>query len=265
MLIGILIWALAALTAGLFVARAWFPPAINEHARAFDSQFQLTLLLTGGIFLLAQAGLGYVILRARKRGKAVHSEGNNRMEIVWTVATAVLFLAAAALSTRIFAGVHLEPAPKDALRVEALAKQFSWNFRYPGPDGKYARLDVKQINDASGNSFGQDENDAAGKDDIVTAALRVPAGKEVELMLRGRDVIHNFFVRELRLKQDVVPGLLIPLRFRADVPGTYEVACSELCGLGHHLMRTVLIVMPPEEFAAWEKDALDQLKQAQAP
>ena len=265
MLLGILIWALALVTAGLFLARNWFPPAINEHARMFDSQFQVTLLLTGGIFLLAQAALGFVILRARKREKATHSEGNNRMEVVWTVATAVLFVAAAAMSTRIFAGVHLAPVPKDALRVEALAKQFSWSFRYPGPDGKYGRLDVKQINDASGNPFGKDADDPVGNDDIVTAALRVPAGKDVELMLRGRDVIHNFFVRELRLKQDVVPGMLIPLRFRADVPGTYEVACSELCGLGHHLMRTVLIVMPPEEFAAWERDALDQLKQAQAP
>ena len=265
MLLSILIWVLALVTAGLFLARQWFPPAINEHARAFDSQFHLTLLLTGGIFLLAQAALGYVILRGRRRKQAEYSEGNNRLEVIWTVATAALFVGAAAMSTQIFAGVHLQPAPKDALRVEALAKQFSWSFRYPGPDGKYARLDVKQINDASGNPFGQDEKDEAGKDDIVTAALRVPAGKDVELMLRGRDVIHNFFVRELRLKQDVVPGMIIPLRFRADVPGTYEVACSELCGLGHHLMRTVLIVMPPDEFAAWQKDALDQLKQAQAP
>lgn len=263
MVLSILIWALALITAGLFAARNWFPPAINEHARAFDSQFQLTLLLTGAIFLLAQAGLGYVILRARKREKALHSKGSNRLEIAWTAATAVLFVAVAMLSTRIFTGVHLAAASKEALRVEALAKQFSWNFRYPGPDGKYARLDIKQINDAAGNPFGQDENDPAGKDDIVTAALRVPAGKEVELVLRGRDVIHNFFVRELRLKQDVVPGMLIPLRFRADVPGTYEVACSELCGLGHHLMRTVLIVLPPHEFDTWQRDALEQLKQAQ--
>jgi len=260
MLVSILIWVLALLTAGMFLAREWFPPGINDHARAFDSQFQLTLLLTGGIFLVAQAALGFVILRARNRTRAVHSEGNNRLEIVWTAATAALFLGAVFLSTRIFTNVQLGLPATNALRVEALAKQFSWSFRYPGPDGKYARLDIRQINDASGNPFGQDEKDAAGKDDIVTAALRVPAGRDVELMLRGRDVIHNFFVRELRLKQDVVPGMLIPLRFRADVPGTYEVACSELCGLGHHLMRTVLIVMPPAEFAAWEKDALDQLR-----
>lgn len=263
MLLSIFIWVLAIVTAGMFLAREWFPPAINEHARNFDSQFHLTLLLTGGIFLVAQAVLGFVILRARRRTKSEYSHGNNRLEVIWTAATAVLFLGAVFLSTRIFTSVHLGAPAPNALRVEALAKQFSWSFRYPGPDGKYARLDVRQINDATGNPFGQDERDPAGKDDIVTAALRVPAGRPVELMLRGRDVIHNFFVRELRLKQDLVPGMIIPLRFQADVPGTYEVACSELCGLGHHLMRTVLIVMPPDEFAAWERDALAQLQQAQ--
>ncbi|MCC6294387.1 MAG: cytochrome c oxidase subunit II [Bryobacterales bacterium] len=261
MLLGILIWAVAAITAALFLARSWFPAAISEHARAFDTQFHLTLAMTGAMFLLAQLLLGIAILRARRRTKAEYSEGNTRWEIAWTLATAALFLGAMAWSTPVFTAVHLGRPRPGALRVEALAKQFSWNFRYPGPDGRYARLDLKQINDAGGNPFGADERDSAGKDDIVTAALRIPAGRDVELILRGRDVIHNFFVRELRLKQDVVPGMLIPLRFRADVPGTYEVACSELCGLGHHLMRTVVIVMPPGEFAAWERDAQAQLRQ----
>jgi len=69
--------------------------------------------------------------------------------------------------------------------------------------------------------------------------------------MRSRDVIHNFFVRELRLKQDLVPGMEIPLQFQADKPGTYEVPCSELCGLGHHQMRSVLIVMTPDDFEEW--------------
>jgi cytochrome c oxidase subunit 2 len=110
------------------------------------------------------------------------------------------------------------------------------------------------VNDAGGNPFGLDEADPASKDDIVSATLRVPAGKPVNLSLRSLDVIHSFFVRELRIKQDVVPGMTIPFHFTADAPGTYEVPCSELCGLGHHQMRTTVIAMPPEEFDAWKRE-----------
>src|SRR5437773_11803153 len=126
----------------------------------------------------------------------------------------------------------------------------------PGPDSKLGRTDLKFINDANRNPFGIDESDPAGKDDIVNAALKIPVGKPILLILKSRDVIHNFFVRELRLKQDLVPGMEIPFPFTADQTGTYEVACSELCGLGHHQMRTTLEVM-------WEAD-FNRCKQEQA-
>jgi cytochrome c oxidase subunit 2 len=86
----------------------------------------------------------------------------------------------------------------------------------------------------------------------------VPAGKPIVLILRSRDVIHNFFVRELRLKQDTVPGMEIPFHFTADKPGIYEVACSELCGLGHHQMRSTLEVMPQADFDKWLRDQAAQ-------
>jgi len=134
-----------------------------------------------------------------------------------------------------------------------MAKQFAWSFRYPGPDGKFGRTDLKLINDAAGNPFGLDEKDPAAKDDVVSASLKVPAGKQVNLIMHARDVIHNFFVRELRLKQDIVPGMEIPLHFTADTVGVYEVPCSELCGLGHFQMRTTMQVMPEAEFEQWKQ------------
>ena len=85
-----------------------------------------------------------------------------------------------------------------------------------------------------------------------------PAGKPILLILRSRDVIHNFFVRELRLKQDTVPGMEIPFPFTADTPGIYEVACSELCGLGHHQMRTTLEVLPEADFEKWKREQASQ-------
>ena len=141
------------------------------------------------------------------------------------------------------------------MKIEVMAKQFAWSFRYPGPDGKFGRTDLKLINDAGGNPFGIDDKDPAGKDDIVSASLKVPAGKPIQLIMRSRDVIHNFFVRELRLKQDIVPGMEIPFHFQADVIGVYEVPCSELCGLGHHQMRTTLEVMSAGRFREVEAGA----------
>src|SRR5258706_12829871 len=162
------------------------------------------------------------------------------------------------MGTPIWAGVHFEQPPPDALQIQVLAKQFAWSFRYAGPHGKFGRTDIKLINDANGNPFGLDEKDPDSKDDIVNATLKVPVGKPIRLILRSRDVIHNFFVRELRLKQDIVPGMEIPFHFQADTPGTYEVPCSELCGLGHHQMRSTLQVMPEADFEKWKQEQAAQ-------
>ena len=147
------------------------------------------------------------------------------------------------------------------MRIEVLAKQFAWSFRYPGPDGKFGRTDLKLINDAAGNPFGLDDTDPAARDDIMTSTLQVPVNTPIRLILISRDVIHSFFVRELRLKQDIVPGMNIPLHFQADQVGTYEVPCAELCGLGHHQMRTTLEVLSASDFEKWEQGQLEQLRQ----
>jgi cytochrome c oxidase subunit 2 len=84
--------------------------------------------------------------------------------------------------------------------------------------------------------------------------MAVPANREVEVILRSKDVTHSFFVRELRFKQDTVPGMVIRLHFKAQQTGEYEIVCAELCGLGHHRMRTILEVVPPDEFESWLSD-----------
>ena len=115
------------------------------------------------------------------------------------------------------------------------------------------RIGSAYLNDAAGNPYGLDDKDPAAKDDIVSASIKVPVGRPVKLIMHSRDVIHNFFVRELRVKQDIVPGMEIPLSFTADTAGTYEVPCSELCGLGHFQMRTTMQVMSEAEFEAWKQ------------
>jgi cytochrome c oxidase subunit 2 len=260
------VWLLAAAVMAIFASRRWWMPSpISEHARRFDDHLVVTFLIVGAIFLAAQLALGWVIVRYRRRGGAASaSHGHPRLEVLWTTGAVVLFLGLVLAGTRIFAGIHIEAPPANAMRIEVLGRQFSWSFRYAGRDGKFGRLDLKQINDSGGNPFGIDEKDPAGRDDIVTSALRVPVNTPVVLILKSRDVIHSFFVRELRLKQDLVPGMEIPLHFTAENPGTYEVACSELCGLGHHQMRTVAEVLTGAGYRKWVEGMEEQLAQMQA-
>jgi cytochrome c oxidase subunit 2 len=260
MLLAPIVWILTIAITVLFAGHYWwFPPPINAHGIAYDQQFNMTLIVTGVIFFIAQIALGYVIVRYRSNGGRVeYSHGNNKLEALWTSAAAILFVGLVLMGTKIWAGVHFEKAPADAIEIQVLAKQFAWAFRYAGPNGKYGRTDIKFINDANGNPFGIDESDPDGKDDIVNAAIKVPVGKPINLVMRSRDVIHNFFVRELRMKQDLVPGMEIPFHFQADKIGIYEIPCSELCGLGHSQMRSTLEVMSEPDFEKWKKDQLAQ-------
>ena len=227
----------------------WLPEGINEQATTYDIQFGRTLLLVGLIFLFAQFALGYVILRYRDTGqKATYSHGNDKLEVTWTVATAVLFFGLGIAGEASWANLHFRGPAEGAIPVEVLAKQFTWTFRYPGADGEFGRIDPSLIDDALGNPFGLDDTDPVAYDDVVSGVLVVPAGQEIDLRLRTQDVTHSFFVRELRLKQDTTPGLIVRLHFQADKPGEYDLICAELCGLQHNNMNTKLRVVSQEEF-----------------
>ena len=234
----------------------WFPAAISRHAIGFDVQFNRTLVAACIIFVTAQCALLIIAWRFRARARSAappKKPASSRLELVWTTATACLFLGLLFMGGHVWAGVQFTPAPPNSENIEVLAKQFAWNFRYPGPDGKFGRTDIHLIDDAANNPFGLDDRDPFAKDDITSATLRVPVGRPVKLTLTSRDVIHSFFVRELRLKQDLVPGMKIPLHFQADTIGTYEVPCSELCGLGHFQMRTTVVVMAATDYERWKR------------
>lgn len=257
MFLALTIWAITIITAVIFIGRYWwFPEVASTHGAAMDRQFMLTLIVTGVVFVLAQLGLGYLIVRFRDRPGRVarYSHGSNKLEILWTLATTVLFFAMVIAGQDIWINLFLKGAPAGALTIEVTGQQFQWNIRYSGPDGKFGRISPELVNDSMGNFIGLDENDPASQDDVVAPTMAVPVNRPVELLLRSKDVTHSFFVRELRIKQDTVPGMVIPLHFTATKTGTYEVACAELCGMGHHRMRSLLEVLPQDQFEAWLKE-----------
>ncbi|HKZ01058.1 MAG TPA: cytochrome c oxidase subunit II [Pyrinomonadaceae bacterium] len=249
--LAVVIWILTLGSVLLFTTKKWwFPTAISAHAPALDRQFIITITVVGIAFTAAQIGLGYAIWRFRDdngRPRATYTHGSSRLEVIWTIITAVVFIGLAVMGQSVWASLHFNQAPAGSYQVEAVAQQFQWNFHYAGKDGVFGRTDPKLIDDSALNFVGLDEADPNSRDDAVTAALAIPAGRPVEMILRSKDVIHNFWVPQLRFKQDLVPGMAIRVHFTANTPGKYELACAELCGQLHFKMKSYMLVLPEAE------------------
>ena len=264
-LLALVVWGLALLTVGfLYNPSHWFPPGWSQAAALYDRQFFLTLVITGVAFVAAQFLLGWFIFRYRDRGtgRATYLHGHSAIEMGGIVVTGVAFVGLAIAGQRVWAQVHLTASPPDALHIEVTGQQFNWQIRYPGKDRQFGRTAPK-FYDKVANAVGLDPDDPAGKDDIVAVELVVPVGRAVELTLRSWDVIHSFFLPTLRIKQDAVPGITVPLRFRADRTGDWEIACAELCGSGHYTMKSFLHVKDPAGYEQWLSEQAPLLQPAE--
>ena len=174
------------------------------------------------------------------------------------------------------ARVDRRPPDSEALVVQVTAEQFAWNVHYPGPDRVFGRTDIKLL-DLQANPLGLDRSDPAAKDDVTTLnQLYLPVNKPIIVRLRSKDVIHSFGVPELRVKQDAVPGLTIPIWFVPTVTTEemrarmgkpefqYEIACAQLCGLGHARMRGFVTVQSAEDFQKWMDEKIKEQSEAAA-
>jgi cytochrome c oxidase subunit 2 len=230
---------------------------VSAAAAGIDHQFVTTYIAMGVVFVLAQCSLGLFVWQYRDRGSSSapvsYSHGNTTMEIVWTVLTAVLFVGLNLMGSQIWAAERFAPAASNAVPVEVTGMQFAWYFRYPGADGKFGMTSPKLMDPSSGSeaAIGLDTSDPAAKDDVVTGTMFLPVHRQVDLTLRAVDVIHSFFVPNMRFKQDAVPGLAIHMHFTPEQIGDYEIACAELCGLGHYKMHGMVKVVSQEDFDKW--------------
>jgi cytochrome c oxidase subunit 2 len=174
------------------------------------------------------------------------------MVVLATLLVGAEILALTLVGSKVWAGIYLAPANPRALRIDTQAQQFAFYFRYAGVDGAFGGIHPDLMDEASGNFFGLDPaNDTTARDDIVSGTLAVPTDRPILLTMHAKDVGHAFYVPELRIQQDFVPGLVIPLQFTATQAGKYEIVCTQLCGLGHYQMRAYLEVMPQERFDQW--------------
>jgi cytochrome c oxidase subunit 2 len=237
----------------------WLLPDVSTFGRDIDSLFYLVLAVTGVAFVLTEAALIIFLIRYRRREgrKAAYVHGNRRLEIGWTAVAIVAFFSLAVIQAGTWSAIKVNfPAEDKAVLVEITARQFAWHARYPGPDRTFGQVDSNLI--STDNPLGIVSTDPNGQDDILApeGSVHVPVNQDILIFLRSRDiaeheVIHSFFVPALRLKQDAVPGRTIKVWFNATRTGDYEIACAELCGLGHYRMRAVLTVETEDQFAAW--------------
>ncbi|HEY4901899.1 MAG TPA: cytochrome c oxidase subunit II [Candidatus Sulfotelmatobacter sp.] len=251
------IWLITLASTYFFVAKTWWLPVGAAEAAGFiDHQFALTFVIMGVVFLAAQLSLGYFAWRYRDHPSAdpvKYSHGNTKLEVIWTVLTAILFIGLNLMGSSVWASQRFDPAEAGAVKVEVTGMQFAWYFRYPGPDGKFAPTSVKLMDPSAGGeaAVGLNTSDPDAKDDVVTGTMYLPVNREVDLSLRAVDVIHSFFIPSLRFKQDAVPGLNIHMHIKPTAIGEYEIVCAELCGLGHYKMHGMVHVVSQEDFDKW--------------
>jgi cytochrome c oxidase subunit II len=241
------------------VMHTWVAPIdISTHGPLIDQQMSETMAEAGISFLAAQLILALFIWKFSGRSKDAKIErfpgGSMGLVLAAFLLVGTEVLALGAFGTKAWAKMYFTPPAADSMPVQVQAGQFAFYFRYPGPDGKFGPLHPDKIDEANQNFFGLDPaNDPDSKDDIVTAEMAIPVNKEIHLLMHSKDLGHSFYVRELRVQQDFVPGLDLSLHFTANKIGKYEIVCTQLCGLGHYNMRAYLEVMSQTDFDSWLK------------
>ncbi|HET9131369.1 MAG TPA: cytochrome c oxidase subunit II [Terriglobia bacterium] len=235
----------------LFIGRPWwFPELASVRGGDIDGVFSAVLIVTGIAFVGVQGILGYFVARYGSRGteRAGYWHDNPKAEAGLLIGTAVIMTILVFMGQRVWASIYFTDAPPGTMEVQVTGQQFAWNFHYAGPDGVFGRTDAKLITTDGTNEVGLDRKDPAAKDDIVvTNEMHVVVGKPVKVRLRSKDVIHSFFLPNMRVKQDAVPGMSILVWLEPTRAGEFELACAELCGAQHYRMKARLIVEKSEQ------------------
>jgi cytochrome c oxidase subunit 2 len=256
-LFAIIVAIITIVSAAIFLSHHWWMPQdISVLGAGIDRAMAETMIYSGTLFVVAQLVLAFFVWRFGdnndQRKIKIFPGGATPMVIGAILLVGAEILALTLVGSKIWASIYVAPADPHSLKIDVQAEQFAYYFRYAGPDGKFGTLHPELIDASTGNFMGLDPaNDTAARDDIVAATLAVPVNTPVVLELHAKDVSHAFYVPELRIQQDFVPGLVIPLHFTATRLTKSEIVCTQLCGLGHYNMRAYLEVMSADDFKKW--------------
>lgn len=232
------------------------PPLASEHGLYVDDLIIYVHWLMIALFIGWLAYFAYALFRFHRSRNpkadylGVRNHASNYIEVIVALIEAVLLIGVAVpMWAKTWVGET--PDEKNSTVIQIVAQQFAWNVRYPGKDGVFGRQDMRFV--TADNSFGVDPNDPAGKDDIQTLNdVHVVVNKPVLIRLSSKDVIHSFKVIAMRVTQDAIPGMRIPIHFTPTKIGRYQINCAQLCGQGHATMANgYMTVETQEDFDKW--------------
>jgi cytochrome c oxidase subunit 2 len=241
------------------------PVSASVQGVQYDLMLKMTLWVTGIVFFITQTILFWFCFKYQSTEKrtSFFYPHNNKLEVLWTTVPAIAMAALVAIGLKNWMSFTSE-APKNAMIVEVVGKQFNWLIRYPGADGVLGKRDFRKIDDAN-NVLGLDWNDKDNMDDVIAqnGELHLVVNKPVKLLIGSRDVIHDVGLPHFRMKMDAVPGIVTTLWFTPQyttaemkkITGNenfvYEISCDQVCGKGHYSMRGTIIVQTQAEYDAW--------------
>lgn len=253
-LFGVLFFVIGLTTVAGFLW-GWLPEAATEHGPGIDRVIIYLLCTTGVLFLLGNVVLGRFVMIYSAGRPQPGARVSLRTQTLWAVVPVLIMcviseVGVLVMGLPVFGQLYGE-ADADAYEVEVVGQQFEWLVRYPGPDGVFGRVDHARVH-SDLNPLGLDSSDAAAQDDIVVRGnVHVPVGRMTIVRLRSLDVLHSFTVPLFRTKQDLIPGFTAYTQFTATREGSFELACAELCGLGHYRMQGTVIVQSEEDLEQW--------------
>lgn len=239
----------------------WYFTPIASNWGAIDTTIGITFWVTGLVFVAVNVFMAWAVIRYRHRhgSRAAYQPENKKLE--WWLLVLTAAGVAAMLAPGLLVWADVINVPRDAQVVEVMAQQWNWSYRLPGQDGRLGTVHARLVGDD--NPFGLNRADPNGRDDILVSSpeLHLPLGRPVKLLLRSRDVLHNFGVAELRVKMDLVPGQVTYAWFTPTRTGSFDLLCEELCGVGHFAMRGRVVVDEPAAYDAWlnRQDTFDQV------
>ncbi|MEA2228366.1 MAG: cytochrome c oxidase subunit [Solirubrobacteraceae bacterium] len=229
MLVVGLIASVLGVVAGLLIN--WFPPAASTQADRIDTLWDVLIMASVPVFVLVTVVIAFSIINFRMRpgeegidGPPIH--GSTRLEVIWTAAPAIVIVALVTYAYIVLRDIEAAPASGGERVVQVFGEQFAWTFAY----------------NEGGRRF-------------RTAQLYLPANESVRFDVRSKDVIHDFWVPDFRMKIDAVPGITTRYRVTPTKLGDHAIVCAELCGLGHAFMRQTAHVLSADDFAAWVRKA----------
>ena len=229
----------------------WWLTEIASNWGAIDNTIYITMWVAGFVFLAVNLFLAYAIYKYRydKNRRANYEPENKKLE-VWLTGFTALGVAAM-LTPGLFVWASFVQPPEDAHKVEIVGQQWQWSFRYPGADGVLGTADTSFISES--NPLGVNPNDPNGRDDIIveTKEMHLPVGENVHLLLRSKDVLHDFTVAQFRVKMDMVPGTETYMWLQPTRTGRFDILCEEHCGLAHFAMRGKVIVEERADYDGW--------------